>query len=230
MNDIIAEPVEDTAELRDQVIENCLYMRDVLGYFFGTWGNISVRVRDGILLTPSRIPYDKLRTNDLVVVSLEGKVVRGNRIPTSEMLLHIELMKLRKDFGAVVHSHSQYAGIVSCCHQSIPVLIDDMAEVVGGTVNCSKYVSAGEHRQLAQAASENIGNESFAVLLGNHGQVAAGRDLKEAMVCSQAVERAAKIFVLSGAIDTLVPIPEEKWRKERHRIFISTAKVKILRV
>lgn len=217
MSDLIAVPVADTVELREQIIRSCLYLRDHLGYFFGTWGNISVRIQDGLLLTPSRVSYDSLKTEDLVVVSMEGRVIKGHRMPTSEMLLHLLLMKSRPDFGAIVHSHSPYAATVSCCHKEIPVLVDDMAEIVGGPVNCSAYVSAGEHKEMAISAQAAIHPESFAVLLGNHGSVAAGRDLQEAIVCSQCVERAAMIFLQSQNLGGAIAIPEKLWKQERHR-------------
>jgi L-fuculose-phosphate aldolase len=210
-------PFEDTQELRRQVIETCFYMRDKLGYFVGTWGNISVRFEDGFLVTPSRLNYEEVTTKDLVVVSWEGKKLKGDRIPTSEMELHRQIFLERADIGALIHSHSTYASTVACVQKSIPVLIDDMAEVVGGVINCSPYIPAGKHHQLAQNAREAIGPDAFAVLLGNHGVVCGGRDLNEAVICSQFVEKAAKIYIQARAIGGVVPIPDELWREERDR-------------
>jgi L-fuculose-phosphate aldolase len=192
-------------------------MRDRLGYFVGTWGNISVRVTDGLLVTPSRVRYEEVQPDDLVVVGWEGGVVRGHRVPTSETELHRQIMLARADLGAIIHSHSPWASVCACAHRSIPVLSDDMAEVIGGEVHCAKYAPAGRHRELAAAAREAIGPNAGAVLLGNHGVVAGGRDLAEAIIAAQFVEKAAMVMIQAAAIGGVKPIPEELWREERHR-------------
>jgi ribulose-5-phosphate 4-epimerase/fuculose-1-phosphate aldolase len=92
-----------------------------------------------------------------------------------------------------------------------------MAEVIGGEVRCARYAPAGRHRELAQAVREAIGPDACAVLLGNHGVAAGGRDLSEAITACQFVEKAAMIFVQAQAIGGVQPIPEELWREERHR-------------
>ncbi len=78
-------------------------------------------------------------------------------------------------------------------------------------------MAAGRHRELARAAAEAIGPDAWAVLLGNHGVVAGGRDLAEAVVASQFVEKAAMILIHSQALGGVRPIAEELWREERHR-------------
>ena len=183
-------PFKDTCQLRQQVIAACLEMRDRLGYFVGTWGNISVRTEDGLLVTPTRVSYEKLKPDDLVTVSWEGAVINSSRVPTSEVWMHLQLMLRRPDFGALIHSHCPYASAVACAHRSLPVISDDMAEVIGGEVNCAKFVPASKHKELAQSVCQAIGKESFAVLLANHGLVAAGRDIAEAVVATQFVEKA----------------------------------------
>ena len=209
--------VDDTIDLRQQVIDTCFTMRDRLGYFVGTWGNIGVRLTEGLLVTPSRMDYEQVKPDDLVVVAWEGGVVRGHRTPTSEMDLHRQVMLKRPDLGAIVHSHSPWASVCACAHRSIPVLVDDMAEVIGGQVQCAAYAPAGEHRQLARHASEAIGPDATCVLLGNHGVVAGGRDLDEAVIASQFVEKAAMILIHAEAIGGVKPIAEPLWRQERQR-------------
>jgi L-fuculose-phosphate aldolase len=208
---------QDVPELREAVIRACLFMRDRLGYFVGTWGNISLRLEEGLLVTPSRMSYDEITPDDLVVVGWESGVLRGGRVPTSELELHRQILLKRPDLGAIVHSHSPWASVCACAHRSIPVLADDMAEVIGGEVRCAPHVPAGRHRELARAAAETIGPDACAVLLGNHGVAAGGRDLAEAVVASQFVEKAAMILIHAQAIGGARPIAEESWREERHR-------------
>jgi L-fuculose-phosphate aldolase len=208
---------DDSLELRQEIIDTCLYLHDKLGFFVSTWGNVSVRLEGGLLVTPSRMSYEELEPDDLVVVSWESARIEGNRLPTSETELHRQILLERPDIGALIHSHSPYASVVASCHRSIPVLVDDMAEVIGGEVNCAKYVSAGEHKKLAQSARLAIGAEACAVLLANHGVIAGGRDLAEALVASQFVEKAAMIMILGQSLGGAKPIPDELWRAERHR-------------
>lgn len=212
---VVALP--DTEGLRRQIITTCLTLRDRLGYFVGTWGNISVRVEEGLLLTPSRLAYHQLQPEDLVVVSWDANIVKGDRLPTSEMELHRVLMLERPSFGALIHAHSPFASVLACAHRSIPVMVDDMAEVIGGEVCCSPYVSAGKHQALAQAARETIGPEACAVLMGNHGVIAGGRDLEEALVAIQFVEKAAMILIQAESLGGVKTIPEDLWREERQR-------------
>ena len=73
--------------IKAQIIEICRRL-EKMGYFIGTWGNISVRVPEGFIVTPSRVPYDVIQTSDFVVVSNEGKVIAGHRLPSSETEIH----------------------------------------------------------------------------------------------------------------------------------------------
>ncbi|HOE97754.1 MAG TPA: class II aldolase/adducin family protein [Candidatus Sumerlaeota bacterium] len=222
-------PFADTTALRRQVIDTCFLMRDRLGYFISTWGNMSVRVEEGLLLTPTRVEYEDLTPEDLCVVSLDGRQVKGTRTPTSETEMHRQILRARPDLGALIHSHSTWASTCACAQRAIPVLIDDMAMVVGGEVRCSRYVPAGRHKELAAAVCEALGDEAWAVLIANHGVIAGGRTLEEAVICCQFVEKAARIFIQAEAIGGVRPIPEELWREERHHYLFKYGKTEDLK-
>jgi L-fuculose-phosphate aldolase len=210
-------PFKDTRELRQEVIDTCLVMRDKLGYFVSTWGNISVRLEQGLLVTPSRVPYDQIQPEDLVLVSWEGVRLLGERVPSSETELHRQLMLERPDFGALIHSHSAWASVCACAHRAIPVLADDMAEVIGGPVHCASHVPAGRHQALAASVRRAIGPDTTAVLMANHGVMVGARNLQEATAASVIVEKSAMILIHAEAIGGAKPIPEDLWREERHR-------------
>lgn len=211
------EPFAESRELRKGVLETCFLMRDKLGYFVGTWGNMSARTTEGLLVTPSRANYDDLTPDDLVLVSWEGKKLKGERVPTSETELHRQIYLERPDLGVLIHHHAPWSSVFACAQKGIPVLSDDMAEVIGGPVACAPYVPAGRHHELAAAARTAIGPDACAVLMANHGVICGGRTIEEAVVCCQFVEKAALIFIQAGALGGVVPIPEELWREERHR-------------
>jgi L-fuculose-phosphate aldolase len=201
--------------LKVEMIAKCRLL-EKLGYFVGTWGNISVRVPEGFIVTPSRVQYSIIEPSDFVTVSLHGEVVAGHRLPSSETEIHRAVLNKRHDVGAIIHSHSPYATAVSCWHQSIPVFVEDMAQVIGGEVRCTRYVPAGQHKRIAEEVGSTIGEEN-AVLLANHGVLCCGRDLEEALVANQILEKAALMLLAAGGRDQVIPIPEEFVRSERHR-------------
>ena len=204
------------AEIRQGIIEACLLCCR-MGYFVGTWGNISVRYRDRFLITPTRLDYDAMTPADIVLIETEsGRRAGGWRLPSSEMQLHRAIYRARPDVGAVVHSHSPHASAVSCLRKGIPVLLEDMAQLIG-EVRCAPYVRGGMHHALAEGAVAHLG-ESNAVLLSNHGPVCCGRDLEEALVVSQVLEKSAQVFLLASSVTCGVhTIPAEHAVEERHR-------------
>jgi L-fuculose-phosphate aldolase len=201
--------------LKSAIIDKCRVL-ERMGYFIGTWGNISVRVREGFLVTPSRIAYDVIQPTDFVLVSLEGKVVAGHRLPSSETEIHRAVLNKKHDVGAIIHSHSPYATAVSCLHCSIPPFVEDLVQIIGGQVNCTRYVPAGQHVRISEEVARTIGDEN-AVLLANHGVMCCGRDLEEAFVASQILEKAAFMMLAAAAKGAVIPIPDEHVRSERHR-------------
>jgi L-fuculose-phosphate aldolase len=211
-----ATPVEDTRRLREQVIAACLELEEI-GHFVGTWGNIGVRVRQGLLVTPTRMEYRAIQPADLVLVSWEGGPLAGRRLPSSEMELHRQVLLARADLGAVVHTHSPWATVVAAARRSLPVCVEDMAQVLGGEVPCARYVRGGLHAELGRAACEALGGTTSAVLLASHGAVVGGRTLAEAVVASRVLEKAACAFVMGHALGGAVPIDAEAVASERDR-------------
>lgn len=201
--------------LKSTIIEKCRVL-EKMGYFTWTWGNISVRVPEGFIVTPSRIGYDIIQPSDFVVVSAEGKVVAGHRLPSSETEIHRAVLNKKGNVGAIIHSHSPYATAVSCLHLAIPPFVEDLVQIIGGQVNCTRYVPAGQHTRIAEEVANTIGDEN-AVLLANHGVMCCGRDLEEAFVASQILEKAAFMMLAAAAKGEVIPIPEEHVRSERHR-------------
>jgi len=201
--------------VKAEMIAKCRCLQE-LGYFVGTWGNMSVRVPEGFIVTPSRVQYTVIEPSDFVTVSLDGTVVAGHRVPSSETEIHRAVLIKKRDAGAIIHSHSPYATAVSCLHQSIPVFVEDMAQVIGGEVRCAEYVPAGQHKRIAEVVAASIGEEN-AVLLSNHGVLCCGRDLEEALVANQILEKAARMMLAAGGREKVIPIPEEFVRSERHR-------------
>jgi L-fuculose-phosphate aldolase len=206
---------DQSLESRDEIIACCLEL-ERKGYVIGTYGNVSVRTKSGLMITPSRIDYQSLTAPDLVEVTLAGKVVVGSRLPSSELEVHRQIYVLRPDVGAVVHTHSLFATALSCLHETIPVIVEEQSQVIGDEIRCTKYVPAGRHFELGEEIARTLGG-SNGVLVANHGTVSCGRSLGEAMFACQIVERVAQMRLLAGASGGLIPIPDELVRSERER-------------
>ncbi len=166
------------------------------GLTAGTWGNISLKVApDALLITPSGLGYDKQQAEDIVLLNGEGEAMKGKRLPSSEKALHIAIYKACPQARAVIHTHGVYSGAFAAAHMSIPALTEDLAQVIGGPVNCAAYAPAGTE-ELAQAAVKALG-ERRAVLMANHGAAVWGTTLEQAFMAAQLLEKAAHVALLA---------------------------------
>jgi L-fuculose-phosphate aldolase len=138
-------------------------------------------------------------------------------LPSSEADLHRLVLHARPDLGATVHTHSPYATVVAAARQTLPAIVEDQAQAIGGEVRCARYVPGGHHRELAEACCEALGTSACAALLANHGAVVSGRDLAEALSTSLVLEKAAMAFVLAQPLGGAVPIRPEFVSEERDR-------------
>lgn len=179
--------------LSRQLIEvGCLLVETDLSD--GLSGNISARCPDGetALISPSAMDFRLLSERDLVRVQLGSGESQGRRRPSSEWRLHLAIYRARPDVHAVIHHHATWASAVAVARKTIPVLIDEAADI--GEIPTAPYAPSAS-QELAETASRELANGSNAVLLANHGAVAVGRDLREATRRALAVERLAKIYI-----------------------------------
>jgi L-fuculose-phosphate aldolase len=160
----------------------------------GTSGNISVRCPedDCILITPSARDFRLLTERDMVRINPKSEQAEGRWKPSSEWRLHVAIYRARVDVNAVIHHHSTFASAVAVARKTIPVLIDEAVDI--GPIPTTTYALSGS-QELAEAASAELARGTNAVLLANHGAVAVGRDLTEAMHRAVEVERLAKIYI-----------------------------------
>jgi L-fuculose-phosphate aldolase len=185
------------------------------GLVVGTWGNISVwdTKRKGFWITPSGMSYLTLKPKDLVLIDRQGKIIKGNRKPSSEFLMHLAIYSRRPDVLGIVHTHSVYATAHAVARMAIPGVGEDLAQIVGGTVEVAPYCLTGT-QELAEAAAIGLGDKN-AVLLANHGVVGVGQDLDEAFKVCQVVEKSAQIHVMSRVLGTPVCLSTQDLEKIR---------------
>nr|WP_234313821.1 class II aldolase/adducin family protein [Streptomyces sp. NBRC 109706] len=166
------------------------------GLVVGTSGNLSVRVGDAILVTPSGVPYDQLRPADLLAVDLRGRRLAGTLKPTSELPLHLAVYRETRA-RAVVHTHATHATAVSTLVDEVP-LIHYMAAAMGGPIRVADYATYGSP-ELAEAATAALAGRD-ACLLRNHGTLAHGRDLRQAMDHTAQLEWMCRVWLAAAAI------------------------------
>ena len=193
------------AEIRRSVVEAGLVLSRS-SMTPGTYGNISCRTNENrIAITPSGRDYEQLTPADIVVTDLEGNKVEGILRPSSELPLHLEIYKCFPEAQAIVHTHSVYASALAVAHKDLPPVIEDMSQIVGGTVRCTEYAIAGTKELGIKAAKAMEGGRS-AALLANHGAVCWGRNLKEALTTAQILEKAAQIYCVAHTIGAPFPL------------------------
>jgi ribulose-5-phosphate 4-epimerase/fuculose-1-phosphate aldolase len=167
------------------------------GLTAGTSGNISVKVADGWLMTPTNSSLGELDPSSISYLGFDGKLVSGGK-PTKEAFLHRAMYDMREDCAAVVHLHSTHSVAVSCLadidpHNVLPPITAYYAMKIG-TLPLIPYFKPGDLK-LADAVRELAGRH-HAVLLANHGPVVAGTSLDAAVAAIEELEETAKLFLL----------------------------------
>ncbi len=168
------------------------------GLVEGTSGNISARIPGTrtMIITPGSYSYDRMTIGDLLKVDAENlDVLRGFRSPSSETEMHAAVYRARSDVGGLVHTHSRYATAWSTLAISLPA-IHYVINSVGNEVPVTPYFTYGT-KELAEAASRTLMDHN-ATLLQNHGVLAAGPDLPQAMKNAIRVEFLAQEMLILG--------------------------------
>jgi len=183
---------EAEIELREEIIRTGIRMNE-LGINQGTSGNISVRWQEGILLTPTGIPYEELNPEDICYQNWEGEV-EGRLERSSEWRFHLAIQKNRKDVNAVVHTHSNHATALAIQEMEIPAIHYMVAAGGGPNIRCAPYATFGT-KELSQHALKALENRKCC-LLAHHGVIATGSSISKALWLAGEVETLAKQYLL----------------------------------
>ena len=155
----------------------------------GTAGNASVRLKengsDGFLVTPSGMVVEDMSAASMVQMQFDGSYEQG-KIPSSEWRFHRDILASRADINAVVHTHSMFATTLACLHKDIPPFHYMIAVTGGDTIRCASYALFGSQALSDNALAALIDRK--ACLLANHGMIALGRDLDDALAVTVEVE------------------------------------------
>jgi len=191
-------------ELKQQV---CQANLDLVkeGLVIQTWGNVSGvdREHDLVVIKPSGVPYEGMKPEHMVVVSLEtGNVVEGNLKPSSDTPTHLVLYRAFKNIGGVVHTHSLYATAWAQAGKALPAYGTTQADYWYGEVPCTRKLTPAEIKTDYEANTGEVIVETFkkldpmqhpAVLVASHGPFTWGADAHDAVHNAIVLEFSARL-------------------------------------
>jgi L-fuculose-phosphate aldolase len=171
------------------------------GLVVGTSGNVSVRVGDTVLVTPSGVPYDRLTSEDVTGVGLDGRQVLGTLVPTSELPMHLAVLRTT-DARAVVHTHAVHATAVSTLVPELPT-IHYMTAALGGPVRVAPYATYGSD-ELAENMLRALAGRA-GCLLQNHGTITYGATLDQAYDRTAQLEWMCRLWLTASSVPGMSP-------------------------
>ena len=207
--------------LRLDIIAHCRMM-NATRLNQGTAGNISVRVGDRMLITPTSIPYDEMKPEEIAALPFDGEygAYVGPKAPSSEWRFHFDIMAARPDVQAIVHAHSLYCTSLAITRRSIPACHYMIAAFGGTDVKVADYATYGT-KELSVNALKALEGRS-ACLLANHGAIATGSSLPDAMWRLNELEMIAHQYFNALLIGAPVVLTDEQIEEVGRKGFAST--------
>jgi L-ribulose-5-phosphate 4-epimerase len=202
-------------ELRKEVV---FYGKQMLhsGLTMNTGGNISARdPRSGlIVIKPTSIPYDLINPEDVPIIDENGKIIEGQKAPSSEWPMHTLIYRNRPEVMAVVHTHSLYAIACSVANIEIPLITHEIAVYSSKPIKIAPFEIPGTS-ELGEGALKYL-EEADVVILKHHGPLAIGTNLWHAFDAACALEQAAFVLYATKALGNFDIVPSEGLRVLRN--------------
>jgi L-fuculose-phosphate aldolase len=188
-----------TQRLRDELTTTAKRMSE-LGLTPGMSGNVSVRSPVGMLVTPSGMPYGAMVPDDCVDMAMDGKARPGQKTPTTEWRLHRDILGARQDVQAIVHTHSLFSTTLSMLRRDVPAVHYMVVLAGSDAIPCAEYATFGSAELALNAVAALRGGN--ACLLANHGLVALGSSLPQALRLAAEVETLASQYWHAAQLGT----------------------------
>ena len=183
-------------------------------------GNISIRHKNGFLITPSGKKYSSLKPKDIVFVSLNGEYNKKKNKPSSEWKFHQDIYLNKKEANAIVHAHSTNATAISVHNKGIPAFHYMVALAGGEDIKCAKYATYGT-RQLSNNILKALKNRK-ACLISNHGQIVFDENLPKAFELAEEVENLSLQYITALKIGR----PKILSKKEMNKVLVKSKNYK----
>ncbi len=193
---------------RKEVLDASLWLSEQ-GFFGsrrGSGGNVSIRLNENVMaITPSGVKYQQLSVDDICVVDFDSRAidVKTGFKPSIETGLHGIIYQNRSDVNAVVHTHQIYGSVFAVLNTPIPVLFDEVSLALGQIIDVIPYALSGS-TELAANTGSKLANHANAYIIQNHGILALGKTLDQAILHAELLEKTAHIYCL--ALSTGKPI------------------------
>ncbi len=176
--------------LREEIIRTSLKM-NTLGINQGKSGNVSARIDDRFLITPTGIPYENTKPEQIVAMRMDG-THEGDTLPSSEWRFHRDIYAAREDVHAIVHTHATFATTLACMDRAIPPFHYMVAAAGGMDIRCAPYATFGSQALSELAVAALV--DRNACLLSHHGMIACGATLEKALALAVEVESLARMY------------------------------------
>lgn len=198
----------DNRELASDVIETARAMQ-LRGINNGLSGNVSARTSTGMLITPSSVAYDELSPEDIVAMDADGTwTAASDRRPSSEWRFHQAVFAARADAQAIVHAHPVSATALACHQRGIEPFHYMVAIAGGRDIRCADYATFGTDELSTNVVTALAGRK--ACLISNHGILAIGSSLANALDIAVEVEVLASQYLAALAIGTPQNLTDEQ--------------------
>jgi L-fuculose-phosphate aldolase len=199
-------------QLKEDIVRIC-HLLHRKNYLAATDGNVSVRLGDRVLVTPSGVHKGLMEAYQILTVDLEGRLLQGEGQPTSEIRMHLLAYELRPDVSAVVHAHLPYA--TACTLAGIDLLEPILPEVVItlGGIPTAAYATPGSP-EVPESIRDFLPDYD-AILLSRHGAMTVGQDVTDAYNKMEKLEHTARVVLAARLQGPLPPLPEAEVEKLR---------------
>lgn len=164
------------------------------GLVKGTWGNTSLRIDNTLMaITPSGLRYEEMTPDDIVIVNYQDMSFEGKVKPSSEVGLHSGIYSERKEINAIIHTHQMNASTVAAARRTVPPILDDQAQIIGPDIRVADYALPSTKKIVKKTMKALKGR--YAALMANHGAICVGRNMEEAFIVAQVLEKTCKAFI-----------------------------------
>lgn len=180
-------------------------------------GNLSVRVGEHIVITPSGMIYEEMVASDMLVMDLAGHIIEGDRRPSVDTMALLYIYNSLPKVNAIIHTHQPYATAVGLVADEFPCCLTTMANTTKGTVKVAPYTSAATEAMGVESV-ENLDGR-LAVILKHHGVISVGSSLREALYACVYLEEAAKTYLAACSVSRDVPILTDSQVEEAVDVF-----------
>ena len=156
-------------------------------------GNVTMRIDDRILITPTAMAYDTMLPEDIAVCDMEGNKVEGIRRPSSDLKAAVYILKHMPHVNVIIHTHQPKAVALSLVCDKLPIVSTTMVDEVKDEVNVAPFTISSDEGMGVETVK--YANRSLCVILKNHGVIAFGKDLDQALCAAVYLEESCDIYL-----------------------------------